>query len=53
MTITLSDIRRYPVKGVSGEMLDTVDLIAGEALPHYRRFALAHESSGFNRAAPG
>ena len=53
MTITLSDIRRYPVKGVSGEMLDTVDLIAGEALPHDRRFALAHASSGFNRAAPG
>ncbi|MBT5498466.1 MAG: MOSC domain-containing protein, partial [Alphaproteobacteria bacterium] len=47
MTITLSDIRYYPVKGMSGEPLVTVDLIAGEALPHDRRFALAHASSGF------
>ena len=38
---------------MSGEALVTVDLIAGEALPHDRRFALAHASSGFNRAAPG
>jgi hypothetical protein len=53
MTITLSDIRHYPVKGMSGEPLVTVDLIAGEALPHDRRFALAHASSGFNRVAPG
>lgn len=53
MTITLSDIRRYPVKGMSGETLDAVDLVAGEALPHDRRFALAHASSGFNRAEPG
>ena len=53
MTIALSDIRRYPVKGMSGETLDAVDVIAGEALPHGRRFALANGSSGFNRAAPG
>ncbi|MBT5494905.1 MAG: MOSC domain-containing protein, partial [Alphaproteobacteria bacterium] len=53
MTIALSDIRRYPVKGMSGETLDAVDVIAGEALPHDRRFALAHASSGFNRAEPG
>ena len=53
MTITLSAICHYPVKGMSGEPLVTVDLIAGEALPHDRRFALAHASSGFNRVAPG
>lgn len=53
MTIKLSDIRRYPVKGMSGEPLNAVDLIAGEAIPHDRRFALAHASSGFNQAAPG
>ena len=53
MTITLSDIRGCPVKGMSGETLVTVELNTGEALPHDRRFALAHASSGFNRSAPG
>jgi uncharacterized protein len=33
---------RYPVKGLSAESLDRVDLCAGEAIAHDRRFAIAH-----------
>lgn len=41
MTIVLTDIYRYPVKGLPGEALASVDLAAGAGLPHDRRFALA------------
>lgn len=33
---------RYPVKGLSPETLDTVDLVVGSGLPGDRRFAIAH-----------
>lgn len=33
---------RYPVKGLSPERLDQVMLSAGRAVPHDRRFAIAH-----------
>ncbi len=41
MTIALTDIFRFPVKGLSAEALAGVDLAAGAGLPHDRRFALA------------
>ncbi|MGJ3259773.1 MAG: MOSC domain-containing protein [Rhodospirillales bacterium] len=41
MAITLRDICRYPVKGLSPEHLEAVSLRPGEALPYDRRYALA------------
>ena len=52
MPVTLSDIRRYPVKGLSGESIEHTELAAGEGLPHDRRFALAHAASRFDRSDP-
>jgi len=52
MPVILSEIRRYPVKGLNGEALDRVDVCAGEGLPDDRRFALAHAASQFDRTAP-
>jgi len=52
MTITLSTIYRYPVKGLNGEALEETLLEAGEGIPHDRRFALAHAASQFNRDNP-
>lgn len=45
MTIALTDIVRFPVKGLSGEALASIDLTAGAGLPHDRRFALARGDS--------
>lgn len=41
MTVTVAQIRRYPLKGLTAETLEDVDLSPGETLPHDRRFALA------------
>ncbi len=41
MTVTVAEIRRYPVKGLCPETLDEVQLAEGEGLPGDRRFALA------------
>ena len=41
MTVTVAAIRRYPVKGLSPETLDEVQLAEGEGLPGDRGFALA------------
>jgi len=52
MPVTLSQIRRYPVKGLNGEALEHADLQANEGLPQDRRFALAHAASQFDRTDP-
>ena len=52
MTITVTDLYRYPVKGLSAEPLERCALTAGEGLPHDRRFALAHGSTDFDPQAP-
>lgn len=52
MPITLAQIYRYPVKGLSPEPLDGVALTPGLGLPHDRRFALAHGTTPFDPAAP-
>jgi len=41
MTATIRHIYRYPVKGLTAEAMDAVDLAAGGYLPDDRRFALA------------
>lgn len=49
---TITDIRRYPVKGLSAEHLERVAVSAGEGLPLDRAFALAHGSTRFDPSAP-
>lgn len=49
-TMRVSGLWRYPVKGLRGERLDRVAVAVNAALPHDRRFALAHGNSGI---APG
>ncbi|MBP0447609.1 MOSC domain-containing protein [Roseomonas sp. SSH11] len=43
---------RYPVKGLSAESLEEVELAAGETIPHDRRFALAQGDAPFDEAEP-
>lgn len=43
---------RYPVKGLSAEPLDSIDLTPGEALPEDRRFALARAGTPFDPLNP-
>ena len=45
-------ITRYPVKGLSPEQLEEVELEPGQGLPHDRRFAFAQGDSPFDPAAP-
>jgi len=45
-------IHRYPVKGLSAESLERIEITAGEGLPHDRVFALAHGSTRFDADAP-
>jgi uncharacterized protein YcbX len=45
-------ISRYPVKGLSPEHLEEVDLAQGAGLPHDRRFAFAQGDSAFDPADP-
>lgn len=52
MTIAVEHIYRYPIKGLSPESLDTVDLAADAGIPGDRRFALALSSTQFDPAAP-
>jgi uncharacterized protein YcbX len=52
MSFRLVEIRRYPVKGLAGQVLPAVDLSPGETLPHDRRYALAHGASAFDAMAP-
>ena len=48
----IETIYRYPVKGLTAEALEEVDLTPGETLPHDRRFALAQGDAPFDPAAP-
>ncbi|MBU8542973.1 MULTISPECIES: MOSC domain-containing protein [Roseomonadaceae] len=45
-------ITRYPVKGLSPEVMEEVALTAGQGLPEDRRFAFAHADAPFDPAAP-
>ncbi len=50
--LTLAQIYRYPVKGLTPEPLASADLSPGQGLPQDRRFALAHGSTNFDVSAP-
>ncbi len=52
MSIEIAEICRYPVKGLSAESLESVQLSVGGCLPHDRRFALAHGTSRYDSADP-
>jgi uncharacterized protein YcbX len=45
-------ITRYPVKGLSPEHMDAVELTKGQGVPHDRRFAFAQGDSPFDAADP-
>ena len=52
MPITIADIRRVPVKGLSTEVLDSVHLSPGQGVAGDRRFVLADTSVRIDRDAP-
>lgn len=52
MTVTVSDIFRYPVKGLGPDRLTSVDLSTGLGLPFDRHWAIVHNSSKVDPAAP-
>ncbi len=53
MTATLAHIFRHPIKAHGREELASVVLSAGEALPWDRHWAVAHDLTKFDPAAPG
>jgi uncharacterized protein YcbX len=48
----ITSLYRYPVKGLSPELLPRVTLGAGQTLPADRRYAIENGPSGFDSAAP-
>ena len=52
MTMKIARIYRYPVKGLSPEVLDRVELARGNCLPHDRRFAIALATTQFDPEHP-
>ncbi len=52
MAMTVSQIYRYPVKGLSAQAMTGADLCAGCGLPEDRRFAIMHGASTFNPNEP-
>jgi MOSC domain-containing protein len=49
---TIQAIYRYPVKGLSPQMLERTRLSAGQTIPDDRLYAIENGPSGFNPAAP-
>ncbi|MFK8078255.1 MAG: MOSC domain-containing protein [Granulosicoccus sp.] len=52
MATTVSALTRYPVKGLSGQQLESVTLNAGQGFPADRQFGFARPNSGFDPANP-
>lgn len=52
MTRTITEIVRYPVKGLQGESLESAAIEPGKPIPGDRAFALATQASRFNPQAP-
>ena len=52
MPITVNSIYRYPIKGLSAEALDQVNLSVGQCIAHDRRFAIAHATTHINPENP-
>ncbi|SMF84456.1 hypothetical protein SAMN02982917_5778 [Azospirillum oryzae] len=53
MNATLTAIRRYPVKGMSGQDLPATDLTAGQAIPLDRRYGLLHGPAALDTETEG
>ncbi|MFK7855553.1 MAG: MOSC domain-containing protein [Granulosicoccus sp.] len=49
---SIEALNRYPVKGLSGQVLTTVNLEPGEGFPSDRRFGFARPNSGFDPEHP-
>jgi uncharacterized protein YcbX len=49
---TITNLYRYPIKGLSPEALPHVSLQAGKEITLDRHFALAHGTTEFNPDAP-
>jgi len=52
MSARITEIYRYPVKGLTPEPLETVTLSPGETFPLDRAYAIENGPSGFDPAAP-
>lgn len=52
MSINVTHLYRYPVKGMAASELQHVDLTVGGAFPYDRAFALAHASTGVDKTKP-
>lgn len=52
MTVTLTTLTRYPVKGLSGQILSEVALRTNEGFPLDRVFGFTRPDSGFDPQAP-
>ena len=52
MAATVAQIYRYPVKGLTPEMLTQVAVVPGEGLPNDRRYALHVGNNPFDQIAP-
>lgn len=52
MAIKIEALTRYPIKGLSGQILDSVTLEAGQGFPGDRKFGFARPDSGFDPADP-
>jgi uncharacterized protein len=52
MAAVMTQLYRYPVKGLSADPLDRVPLTVGRCLPQDRRFAIALGSTRFDPAQP-
>lgn len=50
--ICISALTRYPVKGLSGQLLDSVSLKQGQGFPCDRQFGFARPNSGFDPLNP-
>jgi uncharacterized protein YcbX len=47
----VASLHRFPVKGLAGEPLDTVELSAGAGVPHDRRFAVLRGDTAYDPAS--
>ncbi len=52
MSLRVARLYRYPVKGLSPETLDVVELLAGGGVPGDRRLALAHGETAIDPDRP-
>ena len=52
MNARVISIHRFPVKGLSAQTLESVELTADRLIPFDRRFAIAHGSAPLNPGAP-